>query len=327
MTSKKKETNSKNKKSSCIKSDALFKSIMENEIAAREFLTEYLPEGFKALIDLSKVKVEKESFVEEDLKRKLSDIVYSIKTKEGEDAFVYVLVESQSSVDYWMALRLWKYSLLLLERHADKKKNKLPLIAPMLFYNGTKIYNAPKNLWELFTNPAMAKELLTKDYKLIDLQSMSDDEIKQKKHLGMMEFFMKHIYQRDMIKLWEDFLKNFQDVILLDKKNGYIYIKKFLWYTDAKVAEDNKGRLNSLIIDNLPTNDGEEIMRTIADGYIEKGFEKGILQGLEQGIEQGFEKGKLQMALKMLRQGLDMKLVSSVTGLSSTELLQLMEKK
>ena len=120
----------------------------------------------------------------------------------------------------------------------------------------------------------MAKKLLTNDYNLIDLQSMSDDQIKQKQHLGMMEFFMKHIHQRDMIKLWERFLKNFPDTIMLDKENGYIYIKKFLWYTDSKVAEDNKEQLNSLILENLPTNDGEQITRTIADGYIERGAEK-----------------------------------------------------
>ena len=209
-----------------------------------------------------------------------------------------------------MALRLWKYSLLLLEHHADKKKNKLPLIAPLLFYNGTKLYDAPKNLWELFEHPSMAKELLTNNYNLIDLQSMSDDQIKQKQHLGMMEFFMKHIHQRDMIKLWERFLKSFPDTIMLDKENGYIYIKKFLCYTDSKVAEGNKEQLNSLILENLPTNDREQIMRIIADGY----------------IEQGVEKRNFEIATKMLQQNLDLKLISSVTGLSSDELLKLKNK-
>ena len=288
---------------------------MENEVAAREFLTEYLPADFKALIDLRQIKVEKESFVEEDLKRRLSDIIYSIKTKEGDQAFVYVLIEAQSSVDYWMALRLWKYSLLLLEKHADKKKNKLPLIAPMLFYNGKKKYDAPTNLWSLFTHPEMARELLSNDYNLIDLQSMSNDEIRQKQHLGMMEFFMKHIYQRDMMKLWEKFFKEYMDVILLDKESEYIYIKKFLWYTDAKVSEDNKERLNSLILDNLPKEDGEQIMRTIADGYIEQGMERGLAQGAQQCIA--------KVALKMLQQDLDPKLISSVTGLSLDELHKL----
>jgi predicted transposase/invertase (TIGR01784 family) len=127
----------KKKASVAIKSDALFKRIMQEEVAAKEFLEYYLPREFKDLIDLSKIRIEKESFVEEGLKRRLSDIIYSVKTKENEEAFVYVLIESQSTADYWISFRLWKYMLLLLERHM-KDKNRLPLIAPLLVYNGTK---------------------------------------------------------------------------------------------------------------------------------------------------------------------------------------------
>ncbi len=124
----------KKKKASVeIKSDALFKRIMQEEVAAKEFLEYYLPKEFKDLIDLSKVRIEKESFVEEGLKRRLSDIIYSVKTKENEEAFVYVLIESQSTADYWISFRLWKYMLLLLERHM-KDKNRLPLIASLLVY-------------------------------------------------------------------------------------------------------------------------------------------------------------------------------------------------
>ncbi len=60
-------------------------------------MNEYLPADFKSLVDLSKITVEKESFVEDDLKRKLSDIIYSVQTKEGDEAFVYILVEAQTS--------------------------------------------------------------------------------------------------------------------------------------------------------------------------------------------------------------------------------------
>jgi len=191
-----------------VPSDGLFKTIMEDEVAAREFLGYYLPEDFKDLVDLSQITVKKESFVEEDLKKALSDIVYSIKTKDNEEAYVFVLIEHQSTPDHLMAFRLWKYMLLICERHIkrNKKSNnkhnrnnndksaktiKLPLIAPLVFYNGTKKYNAPLNLWELFQYPVMAKKLMTEDYRLIDLQSMSDDDIKKKDHLGMIEFMMK----------------------------------------------------------------------------------------------------------------------------------------
>jgi len=53
----------------------------------------------------------------------------------------------------------------------------------MVVYNGTSRYNAPKNLWDLFTMPDLAKQLLAGDYQLIDLQSMPDADIKKKQTL------------------------------------------------------------------------------------------------------------------------------------------------
>ncbi|MGL4226669.1 MAG: Rpn family recombination-promoting nuclease/putative transposase, partial [Rickettsia sp.] len=96
-----------------LKHDSLVKIIMTDPIAAEEFLENYLPEDFKKLVDLSKITVEQESYIEESLNKKYSDIIYKINTNNKEGAFVYVLVEAQSTIDYWTALRLWKYTLLL----------------------------------------------------------------------------------------------------------------------------------------------------------------------------------------------------------------------
>ncbi len=208
-------------KKEIVNHDGLFKKIMQEQLAAREFLEYYLPPNIKRLIDLNQITIEKESFVEEDLKRRLSDIIYSIKTNSNETAYVYVLIEHQSESDYWIGFRLWRYMLLLCERHI-KKKDKLPLIVPLVLYNGTKRYDAPKNLWDLFVEPDLAKNLMCGDYKLIDLHAMTDDEIKKKQHLGMLEYFMKHIHQRDMLKLWDEFLGSFRAAALVDKENGYI---------------------------------------------------------------------------------------------------------
>lgn len=274
-----------------IPSDGLFKKIMEDVVTARDFLEYYLPDDFKKLIDLSKIKIEKESYIEENLKRKFSDIVYSVQTRNNEQAFVYVLIEAQSTCDYWIALRLWKYMLLLCERHKSNN-GKLPIIAPLLFYNGTAKYNAPMNLWDLFTIPEQAKKLMSDNYKLIDLQSISDDEIKKKQHLGMLEFFMKHIHQRDMLKLWERFLQEFNEAILIDKDKGYIYIKHFLWYTDTKVSEDKQQELGQLITHHLSEAHGEDIMRSIAQKYIEEGEARGKAEGKAELIKLMFTKGK-----------------------------------
>ena len=54
--------------------DELTKKALENPIAAIELLDEYMPAEFKAHIDLSTLKVEKESYVEDSLKKRLSDM-------------------------------------------------------------------------------------------------------------------------------------------------------------------------------------------------------------------------------------------------------------
>ncbi|KJV52688.1 transposase, YhgA-like family protein [Orientia tsutsugamushi str. Kato PP] len=53
-----------------LKHDSLAKTIMSDPVAAQEFLEYYLPTDFKSLIDLSQIKVEQESYIEESLKKK-----------------------------------------------------------------------------------------------------------------------------------------------------------------------------------------------------------------------------------------------------------------
>ncbi len=52
-----------------------------------------------------------------------------------------------------------------------------------MIYNGKEVYNVPRNLWSLFTDAAIAKQLMTEDYQLVNLRSMSDDEIVKKRHI------------------------------------------------------------------------------------------------------------------------------------------------
>ena len=54
---------------------------MESPVAASEFLEEFLPAEYRDMLDLTTLKVEKETYVEDSLKSRLSDIVYSVQTK------------------------------------------------------------------------------------------------------------------------------------------------------------------------------------------------------------------------------------------------------
>ncbi len=168
---------------------------------------------------------------------------------------------------------------------------------------------------------------MTEDYKLIDLHSMSNDEIIKKQHLGMMEFFMKHIHQRDMLKLWREFLESFKKVILIDKKNGYIYIKQFLWYSETKVSEEDQQELSEILTEHLSEKEEDgDIMRTIAQKYYDEGIEEGIEKGIEKGVQEGMEKGVEKTVINMLKEKFDIKLISQITGFTIDRITNLKTK-
>jgi predicted transposase/invertase (TIGR01784 family) len=152
-------------------------------------------------------------------------------------------------------------------------------------------------------------------YKLIDLQSTSNDEILRKKHLGMLEFFLKSVNQRkvDLLEIWRTALERFVELTKYDANFGYIYILRFLSYTEEHMEADQKEQLQKLIEAKL--EEGEKFMYTIADSYRDEGFSMGIVQGKEEGI--------IQIALNLLKEHEPIEKVARITQLSTEKLLQL----
>lgn len=102
--------------------------------------------------------------------------------------------------------------------------------------------------------------------------------------------------------------------LIIDKGHDYVHTKLIFWYINSKIPEKNKQLLEQVIIDNLPKQDTEVIMRSIADSYIDQGINKGIAIGITN------------TALSMLKHNFDINTISSVTGLSQKEITQLKNK-
>jgi len=97
--------------------DAFFKKSLSIPSVALEYMQMHLPEEVQSLVDLSTLQMQQDSFVEKSLKKQISDVLFSCKAINGEEAFVYLLCENQSTPDRWMAYRLYKYMFAIVDRH------------------------------------------------------------------------------------------------------------------------------------------------------------------------------------------------------------------
>lgn len=76
--------------------DALFKQFLTHPETARDFLDTNLPPALRQACDLSTMRLESCSFVEDDLRAYYSDMLYSLKARQG-DGYIYALIEHQST--------------------------------------------------------------------------------------------------------------------------------------------------------------------------------------------------------------------------------------
>ncbi len=304
------------------KHDLLFRRAMANPMVAHEFLNNHLPKKLLDILDISTLKLEKESFVEADLKASISDVLFSAKFADIK-GYIYVLLEHQSKPDYFMSHRLFKYAMNVYDRHLtlNSKAKFLPLVYPLIIYNGKKKYDAPRNFWDLFSNNELAREFWNNDYQLINVHEIPDEEMKKRVWSGILEFFLKHIHERKLLKRWQEISSLLPQLTKVTV--GYDYIKMMLHYTLTFMEQDDRMELQDMLTTSLSKSEGEKIMGNLIQEWLDEGMSKGIKIGEAKGIEIGEARGKAALVKAMLDQNIHIDSISKMTGLSTTEIQKL----
>jgi predicted transposase/invertase (TIGR01784 family) len=116
----------------------------------------FLPRGWAARLDFSTLERAPGSFVSDDLQEERhADLVWRLRWKgRPEDPQLYLLLEFQSTPDSTMPLRLLTYVSLLLQALVRtgqaKPAGNLPLVLPIVIYNGRPAWRTPLDLTSLF---------------------------------------------------------------------------------------------------------------------------------------------------------------------------------
>ncbi|MEN4788996.1 Rpn family recombination-promoting nuclease/putative transposase [Pantoea agglomerans] len=306
----------KKKNSTPVPHDATFRQFLTQPDIARDFMELHLPPELRICCDLSTLKLESGSFVEDDLRQYFSDVLYSLKTTAG-DGYIHVLIEHQSVPDKHMAFRLMRYAVAAMQRHLEAGHKRLPLVIPVLFYTGRRTPYPYSTRWlDEFDAPALADRLYSRSFPLVDVTVIPDDEIMQHRSMAALTLLQKHIRQRDLAEMMDRLVT----ILQVGYHSSSQVITLVHCIVQAGETSDAKAFVRELA-QRVPQH--ENALMTIAQQLEQIGLEKGIEQGIEQGRTEGSRGASLRIARTMLKSGMDRNTVMQMTGLSEEDLAQI----
>ncbi len=272
---------------------------------ARDFFDIHLPENIKKLCDFDTLKLTNSSFIDSQLRSRMSDVLYSVETQQG-DGYIYVLVEHQSSPDKMMAWRMIFYAFMAMNQHLQQGNKELPLVVPVLFYHGdTSPYPFQQTWTQCFSLPELAEEMYFNPFPLVDVTVIDDNELVNHRKIAVMELAMKHKNLREGFKAVTTLLaRALQQNYNSD--NDVVTIMNYLFVTMD--SPDFEQVIQQLI---EQTESHQEVIVNIAQRLQDKGREEGIQQA------------SMNIARTLLKNGVSIELVMKSTGLSREKLISL----
>jgi len=272
--------------------DRFFRKSFGRVDIARNYLEEYLPAEVVALLDLDTLSLEEDTFIDEEMQEHQADLLYQVRLNDGQTAYVYFLFEHKSYPDRMVALQLLRYLVRFWEQQVSAGQFPLPPIMPLVVYHGERVWPYATTFEALVEVPEALRPYLPQfQYYLSDFSHLSDETIRGEIWLRVNLAVLRHIFDPDLHQELDGLI----DLIfqLLEQKTGLEYIRTVLYYLSEATERVSREDIQKALL--RQGTQGENVMATIAQEFIqqglEEGLEKGIKQGIKQGIELGIEKG------------------------------------
>ena len=117
--------------------DKAYKTLLRNPEVFCQFMRSLVKEDLAQNLRPDQLQAVDKSFISSKHKATESDLIYKVALTPEQDAYFYILMELQSSVDDKMPLRMLEYVTQLYRVSADDKRlkaqgKKLPAIFPIV---------------------------------------------------------------------------------------------------------------------------------------------------------------------------------------------------
>ena len=310
--------------------DKGYKKLFSKKKNFIDFLKKYINESWVNTINENDLTLIDKEFISEDYLEKESDIIYKASLNNGEGSvYFYCLLEMQSSVDFSMPFRLLCYMTELLKKEFSnvskeerkRKEFKLPPVVPIVLYNGKTSWTAEVSFKKYFScGEKFGNAVIDFTYLLLDLTQENEKFILSTNSL------IDNIFAIDKNKSKDEVIEVLKKTLLrLSKLSAEERNEFIIWL---------RGTLKSFLKND---KDVEEVIEQVKEGRVET-MKSGIAMAFEDYAEEKVkeatektakevtEKTAINMALKLLKKGMDIETISEVTELSIEEVKQIQIK-
>lgn len=163
--------------------DGAYKTLFRQRELVQQFIHHFVPASVVSQLDLSRMELVNTSFVLERLRRD-SDCIWKLHFNNGEPLYLFMLVEFQSTVYTYMAVRVALYIALLYDylitTQAKELDGKLPPTISFVIYNGQPTWSANRelaNFYPISQKTGLQEYQLHHQYILLDLGRFTDKDL------------------------------------------------------------------------------------------------------------------------------------------------------
>ena len=273
------------------------------------------------MLNLDTLSLQEDTFIDEEMQQHQADLLYQVKLHDGQIAYVYFLFEHKSYPDRLVALQLLRYLVRFWEQQADAGQFPLPPIMPLVVYHGERPWPYPTTFEALVEGSEALRPYLPQfQYYLSDFSHLSDETIRGEIWLRVNLAVLRSIFDPDL----QQELGGLVDLIfqLRKQQTGLEHIRTILYYLSEATDRVSREELQKALL--RQGKQGENVMATVAQEFIQQGVEQGIEKGIEQGIEQGVEKS-IRRVLRRRFGDVPEEINKQLAGLTAAELEEMLD--
>lgn len=273
--------------------DASYKLLFSSPELVRDLVLGFIPDEWLHSLDYSTLEKMPGSYVTDDLRHRADDVVWRVKVG-AEWVYLYIVIEFQSKVDAWMAVRMMSYVGLLYQDLIKARQvlpqRKLPPVLPIVLYNGDAPWTAATNIAELIPKvPGLVSQFLPHmQYLLIAENQYTEAGLAPMQNLvaAMMRLQRPHSEAAvlELIDLLQSWLADNPELTRIFA----------IWIRTVLLRQSK----NDLALPKV--QDLKELKMTLATRF-EEWAQQHRQEGLEKGLEKGIAKGRMEGEARLLQ--------------------------